>query len=201
MYIPFKLDIRIPCTYIINCIKKINNWLFRPKLKLDLKQKLVTFTSHDGKDHSYSYFCLIIENCSNKTHSIKLKQIEINNCFYQTIIHGDTNFNKLNPNNKDKWLDCKNDLYKIYSANWLEIIQNEFSYPLNKFKQLTFPMRLLSSTSRCITDYKNKSLLFFPKAKISITIGINGTFYEYGINRKDTYERCINYLACLRDVS
>ena len=199
MHIPFNLNIKIPFDWIKGLIQKARNYLFRPRLKLELKQQTVVFVSQDRIDHHYKYFCLMVSNCSRKNHYINLRQLKINNESYQVIIQMEPNFNKIRPGNNESWLDCKNEIYKLYSSNWLDICENRFTHPIQEFKTLIFPMKLLKAASHYVTGYKKFSYLFFPKSKINITIELNGKIYEYGLKRKDAYERYINYLAFNQD--
>lgn len=151
------------------------------------------------KEFHYPYFCLILNNFTRIKHHLNLKKLKLNNESYQVIIQMEPNFLKMNPANKDSWLDCKNNVYKIFKKNWLDITENKFTQPIDEFETLIFPMKLLKAASHWIIAIKKESLLFFPKNKISISLGINGKTYEYGIKRRMVYERYINYLAFIQD--
>lgn len=180
-----------------NFVKKIypgvKNFLFRPKLEVDLQRKTVVFVSQDGKEQHHGYLCLLITNTnkSNKNYHINLNSIRVNDEFYQVFIQMEDNFLLLNHRNKGHWKECKNEIYNLFYDNWSDILQNNLFLQLKPFDLKIFP--LVNKCSSFLTKPYKGSLIFLEKTKIIITLEIDKKIYEYSLDRTVCYERCINH--------
>lgn len=148
----------------------------------------IVFTSQNGKEHHFNYFCLHVINDSKIDCHLNLRKVKINQELYQCLIQTDINFLTLNPSNSDHWKNCKNDILNFYHDNWLEITQNNFlPIKISPYETKIFPMRLTKAGPHiyCI--------------KINIILELGKKSYEYGLNRLKYYEIYINYLASYED--
>ncbi|GEM_PF-2205711 len=196
-----KLSLSIPIFKWINSsFFKLKNFISRPKVEIKVYIQPIVFIENNT-EHHFHYLCLTIANNTKNVLHLNPRNIRINNELYQVIIQGDTNFARLNPASTNKWDDCKNEVFKMYQSNWLDISTNRYLFTLNPFEQKIFPLKLIKSGSHIITNRKKESLLFFPKSKISVSLEINKKNHEYGLDRISVYETYINYLAFYSDTN
>jgi hypothetical protein len=171
---------------------KFKNLLFRPKLSLDISSKRIIFINKNKQEHHLPYFCLSVKNNSGKTlQKINTKQIKINESFYTDLIRNEIK----NAQWWEQWSNCENDIYIMYKDNWDAISKDEYNFSMKAGVKKEFPMKLPKKAYSVLITRKHNSLLFFNKNKISVSLSINGKTYEYNINRLNTYEKYIIYLA------
>jgi hypothetical protein len=168
---------------------KIYNLIFRPNLKIDIKEKTIVFIDNSAVEHQLRCFCLIIENQSKK--SFSLKPIQIGNEPYQCILQQDQAFRDVN---NDFW-HTSDEIYSVYKNHWREISENEFLFEVKPNEKKCFPINLKKEYCRALLDIKKDSILFFTEKKINISMSIKTVKFEYGLKKLDIWPKYIRYLS------
>lgn len=191
--IPFKFFGFI-FAHIINSVPKAMNLLRRPKLSVSMKLGSITFSSIDNKEHKFTYFTLTIKNMCSKSYKLNLGGGLVNKESYQSIVSSDINFSKFSNESKEPWVKCDDDVYNFIKENKQKIQKNTCIYEVEPHQAIDLPMNLLGTRAKYIIDKKNKTNLFCQNSKICISLEINNKIYDYGVDRKNAYEKLICYL-------
>jgi hypothetical protein len=169
---------------------KVWNLLTRPKIQIQLGRRTINFKENlTSKEHTERYPCLLISNNSDKEILIKPGDVQLNNLLYQRYLQADENFSRLKrPKLSPSCFDCNNYIYEYYSENWIEISEGGKLIHLKPNEELIFPLKISKSMIHTLFSSKTNSRLFFSNKKISIIMKVKNKYYEYGLDRKKSYE-------------
>lgn len=181
--------------YLKSLYRKLYNWAFRPHILVELRNTTFTYTTQDNKEHNSRHPSIEITNQSKTTLVINPNKVMVNNEKYMVIVQSDQDFSRLSPNSSNHWKCESNVIYNHYSKHWSEITDNRNTIRIEPSEKLCFPLKLLKSNVRIITDIKKNSRLFFPGRKTSVSLSINNRDYEYAIKKMKCYEVFLNFLA------
>ncbi len=177
---------------IWNLIPTIKNYLLRPKANIQIKHNIIEI-EEQSKTHHINYPCIMIS--FKRDTKIDVSSIKLNNQTLHGMLSRDPNFLNQNPSSKNPITVKNNRIMPFISDNWLELNQKPCHFDFKKLEQEAFPLFVKKEMSHFLFNPKNKSRLFRPKTKLTLSLNIEGQEYEYGIQLIDACKVIINNLA------
>jgi hypothetical protein len=171
---------------IKNLYFKICNYLFRPSIKIELKEFRVDVDLGDNKISHCGVMALFVYVKDEL--NIKSNNIKIGGENYTFL------FQSFNPITNTS--NYKNDSKTLnyYKDNWSSIHKGTEYIKVGNIEPFVLPLPIIGN-SNYICNSKDNCMLFFPKKKLSIELNLNNKTFSYGLDLADVHRKFIKHIA------